>query len=56
MLNAEWFTSLHQAQTAINTWLRQYNRVRPHQTLSMRHPRQKLDCKMAHKLGAGHGG
>lgn len=35
ILNAEWFTSLHQAQTVINTWLRQYNRVRPHQALGM---------------------
>ena len=38
ILDAEWFTSLHQAQTVINTWLRQYNRVRPHQALGMRPP------------------
>ncbi|HAW53937.1 MULTISPECIES: integrase core domain-containing protein [unclassified Hyphomonas] len=38
ILNAEWSTSLHQAQTVINTWLRQYNRVRPHQALGMRPP------------------
>jgi transposase InsO family protein len=38
ILNAEWFTSLDQAQTVINTWLRQYNLVRPHQALGMRPP------------------
>ena len=38
VLNAEWFTSLHQAQTVINTWLRQYNHIRPHQALGMRPP------------------
>ena len=38
ILNAEWFTSLDQAQTVINTWLRQYNRVRPHQALGMSTP------------------
>ncbi|MEL6860068.1 MAG: integrase core domain-containing protein, partial [Pseudomonadota bacterium] len=38
ILNAEWFTSLHQAQTVINAWLRQYNRIRPHQALGMRPP------------------
>ena len=38
ILNAEWFTSLHQAQTVINIWLRQYNRIRPHQALGMRPP------------------
>jgi transposase InsO family protein len=38
VLYAEWFTSLHQAQTVINTWLKQYNHVRPHQALGMRPP------------------
>lgn len=38
VLNAEWFHSTKQAQTAINVWLRQYNQVRPHQALSMRPP------------------
>ena len=38
VLNAEWFASLHQAQTAINIWLREYNRIRPHQSLGMRPP------------------
>ena len=38
VLNAEWFRSIDQAQTVINTWLRQYNRIRPHQALGMRPP------------------
>ncbi|MAS21412.1 MAG: hypothetical protein CMN49_00560 [SAR116 cluster bacterium] len=27
-----------QAQVAINTWLRQYNQIRPHHALNMRPP------------------
>jgi transposase InsO family protein len=38
VLYAEWFTSLHQAQTVINIWLKQYNHIRPHQALGMRPP------------------
>lgn len=38
VLNAEWFHTTKQAQTVINTWLRQYNRIRPHQALNMRPP------------------
>ncbi|MGA1759737.1 MAG: integrase core domain-containing protein [Paracoccaceae bacterium] len=38
VLNAEWFHSVHQAQTAINVWLRQYNHIRPHHGLYMRLP------------------
>ncbi len=38
VLNAEWFTSINQARTVINQWLRQYNHVRPHQALNMRAP------------------
>ena len=38
VLNAEWFHSTKQAQTAINVWLRQYNQVRPHHALNMRPP------------------
>jgi hypothetical protein len=34
-LNAEWFTTTKQAQTAINHWLKQYNHTRPHQALNM---------------------
>ena len=38
VLNAEWFSTLKQAQAVINNWLTQYNLVRPHQALSMRPP------------------
>jgi len=30
VLNAEWFTSIRQAQIVIKTWLKQYNHIRPH--------------------------
>ena len=38
VLNAEWFTSIRQAQIVIETWLKQYNHIRPHQALNMRSP------------------
>ena len=38
VLNAEWFTTIRQARTVINQWLRQYNQIRPHQALNMRAP------------------
>lgn len=38
VLNAEWFYSVKQAQTAINVWLKQYNQIRPHHSLNMRPP------------------
>ena len=38
ILNAEWFATTRQAQTAINQRLRQYNHVRPHHALRMRPP------------------
>ena len=38
VLNAEWFTTIEQAQIVINQWLRQYNHIRPHQALGMRPP------------------
>ena len=38
VLNAEWFHSTRQAQVAINVWLKQYNRIRPHHALGMRPP------------------
>ena len=38
VLNAEWFTSIKQAQTVINMWLKEYNHIRPHQSLNMRPP------------------
>lgn len=30
VLNADWFTSIKQAQVVIETWLKQYNHIRPH--------------------------
>ena len=38
ILDAEWFVTTKQAQTAINTWLKQYNHIRPHQALNMQPP------------------
>ena len=38
VLNAEWFSTIKQAQIVINTWLKQYNHIRPHQSLNMRSP------------------
>ena len=38
VLNAEWFSSIRQAQTVIDKWMQQYNHVRPHQALNMRPP------------------
>ena len=38
VLNAEWFTTIEQAQIAINLWLRHYYHIRPHQAFGMRPP------------------
>ncbi len=38
VLNAEWFHTTKQAPIVINTWARQYNRVRPHHAPNMRPP------------------
>jgi len=38
VLNTEWFTSVAQAQIVINMWLKEYNNIRPHQSLNMRPP------------------
>jgi len=38
VLNVEWFSTITQAQIVINTWLKQYNHIRPHQALNMRPP------------------
>jgi len=38
VLNAEWFSTIKQAQIVIQTWLKQYNHIRPHQSLGMRPP------------------
>jgi len=33
VLNAEWFSTIKQAEIVINLWLKQYNHIRPHQAL-----------------------
>lgn len=38
LLNAEYFHSVKQAQVALNIWLKQYNKIRPHHSLNMRPP------------------
>jgi transposase InsO family protein len=38
VLNAEWFASIDQAKTVVAIWLKQYNHIRPHQSLNMRPP------------------
>ena len=38
LLNGELFYSLKEAQIVIETWLKQYNHIRPHQALNMRSP------------------
>ena len=42
VLNAEWFSTIKQAQIVINTWLKQYNYIRPHQALNMRPPMPEI--------------
>ena len=52
VLNAEWFTSIPQAQTVIDMWLKEYNHIRPHQSLDMRPPvPETLDQTGTHKRG-----
>ncbi len=36
--NSEWLTTTRQAQNVIDSWLRRYNHIRPHQALNMRTP------------------
>jgi transposase InsO family protein len=50
VLNAEWFSTINQAQTVIRKGLKQHNHVRPHQVP----PSQKLSSKVAHSQGALH--
>jgi len=38
ILDAEWFVTTKQAQSAIKAWLKQYNHIHPHQALNMRPP------------------
>ncbi len=37
ILNAAWFCTVHQAQTAINVWLRRYNHIKPLIRPALRH-------------------
>jgi transposase InsO family protein len=52
VLNAEWFYTVHQAQTAINVWLRQYNHIRPHHGLNMRPPVPETLIEKSKNTGA----
>ncbi|MDC6458145.1 integrase core domain-containing protein [Alphaproteobacteria bacterium] len=51
VLNAEWFYTVHQAQTAINVWLRQYNHIRPHHGLNMRPPVPETLIEKSENIG-----
>ncbi len=50
VLNAEWFATTKQAQIVIDTWLRQYNHVRPHRSLNMRPPVPETVAKSGPEL------
>ena len=56
LLNAEWFATTRQAQTAINAWMREYNHVRPHQALDMRPPVPETFVEKTIFSGADNGG
>ncbi|MGI9402807.1 MAG: integrase core domain-containing protein [Rhizobiaceae bacterium] len=56
VLNSEWFHSTIQAQIAINIWLRQYNKIRPHHALSMRPPVPETLLEKAKITGTEIGG
>ena len=51
ILDAEWFVTTKQAQTAISIWLKQYNHIRPHQALNIRLPVLETLLKKVHNLG-----
>jgi len=48
VLNAEWFLTIDidQAKTVIGKWLKQYNHIRPHQSLNMRPPVPEILAKI----------
>jgi putative transposase len=56
VLNAEWFATTRHAQTVINQWLRQYNRIRPHHALGMRPPAPETILEKRSFGGAAQGG
>ena len=51
VLNAEWFYTVHQAQTAINVWLRQYNHIRRHHGLNIRSPTPETLIEKLENIG-----
>ena len=56
VLNAEWFASTRQAQIVINAWPRQYNLIRPHQSLDMRPPVPETILENCPESGPAQGG
>ena len=56
VLDAKWFATTRQAQTVINQWLRQYNRIRPHHALSMRPPAPETILEKRSFSGTDQGG
>ena len=47
VLNAEWFSTLKQAQPVINRWLKQYNHIRPLQALNIKPPAKETVLQTA---------
>ena len=56
VLNTEWFASIRQAQTVIDQWLNQYNRIRPHHALGMRPPVPETQIEKSQISGPIQGG
>ena len=56
VLNTEWFHSVRQAQVAINEWLKEYNHIRPHQSLGMRPPIPETVLEKTQINGTENGG
>ena len=53
ILNANWFQTTCQAQATINRWIKEYNYIRPHQSLGMRPPiPETTTLKLAQIKGA----
>lgn len=53
ILNANWFQTTCQAQATINRWIKEYNHIRPHQSLGMRPPiPETTTLKLAQIKGA----
>ncbi|MEM6678073.1 MAG: transposase [Pseudomonadota bacterium] len=53
LLDAEWFSTTRQALVVTDVWLRQNNRIRPHEALGMRPPVPETCCvpgKLGHPL------